>query len=235
MLQGLLIHGQPEKSWGCRVFSIHMSVLLWSGSFALSAGNPTVGPAACAAPGEEKSSSRAGETRGTFQLEHPLIAGALKVTDGGADHRKDTMTRPAMSKSRLPLVIKAGFCFVLEHARDAQGRSRSQAGVARILMLDRKPCRAAAHWSRRLRAQLLAGLAGPAGSLLTPCRCLHQQPRVIDSDEPFSAALSRQGGTVLPRKGRGRQVWGCSQGLMYKFWDGAAVQTPLCCLRCKSR
>lgn len=124
--------------------------------------------------------------------------------------------------------------FVLEHARDAQRRSRSQAGVARILMLDRKPCRAAAHWSRRLRAQLLAGLAGPAGSLLTPCRCLHQQPRVIDSDEPFSAALSRQGGTVLPRKGRGRQVWGCSQGLMYKFWDGAAVQTLLCCLRCKS-
>lgn len=92
------------------VFSIHMFVLLWSGSFAFSAGNPTVGPAACAAPGEEKSSSRACETRGTFQLEHPLIAGALKVTDGGADHRKDTMIRPAMSKSRLPLVIKAGFC-----------------------------------------------------------------------------------------------------------------------------
>lgn len=71
MLEGLPSMDSREKSWGWHVLSIHMFICLWSGSSALSAGNPTVGPAAYAALGEEKSSSRACETRGTFQLSTP--------------------------------------------------------------------------------------------------------------------------------------------------------------------
>lgn len=71
VLEGLPSIGSRVKSWGWHVFSIHMFIFLWSGSFALSAGNPTVGPAAYAALGEEKSSSGACETRSTFQLSTP--------------------------------------------------------------------------------------------------------------------------------------------------------------------
>lgn len=53
------------------MFSIHMFICLWSGSFALSTGNPIVGPAAFPAPEEGKCSSIAREIRGGFQPSTP--------------------------------------------------------------------------------------------------------------------------------------------------------------------
>lgn len=63
-------------------------------------------------------------------------------------------------------------------------------------------CRAAAHLSHPRPCAARRGWLGqrlPAH----PCRCLHQHQIVSTRTSPFPAVPSRQGGIVLPRKGRG--------------------------------
>lgn len=74
------------KSWDWHVFSIHMFICLWSGSFALSIGNPTAGPAAFPAPGRGETQQQSMGNQRRVSAEHSLIASAAKVRDGEIYH-----------------------------------------------------------------------------------------------------------------------------------------------------
>lgn len=86
-----------------------------------------------------------------------------------------------------------------------------------------------------------AGLARPAAPC-SPLQMSTSTPDSIDSDQPFPPSPEQAGRNCPPEERQGRcgsrQVRGCSQGLTYEFWDGAAVHgrglIPLCCLRCES-
>lgn len=60
-----------------------------------------------------------------------------------------------------------------------------------------------------------------------PCRCLHQHQIVSTRTSPFPAALSRQGGIVLPRKGRGAA--GAGAGRCGDAPKGSRTSSGLCC------